>query len=105
MSRPDNLDKEAAIETIITFVQGLEPAPIWNTWYVGTTDDPTIRLYAEHRASYAKSVYVSVDSASTARATEKYLISRYGMDGKRGGKNHPRVVYAFKKLPDTDPPL
>ena len=54
MSKGDNLGKDAAIETIIRFVQSLEPAPIWNSWYVGITDDISRRLFDEHRASYSK---------------------------------------------------
>ena len=105
MSRADSLGKDAAIEAIIRFIQSLEPAPIWNTWYVGITDDPSRRLFEEHKASYTKSIYFSLDSAATARSVERLLIDGYGMDGRPGGGEYPRFVYAFKKLPDTDPPL
>lgn len=104
MSRPDSLRKDVAIETIIRFVKSLDPAPIWSEWYVGTTDEPTRKLFADHKAPYSKSVYVSVDSAATARAVEKYLISQYGMDGHPRREEYPRFVYAFKKLKDTEPP-
>jgi len=105
MSRPDSLMKDEAIETILRFVQSLEAAPIWNEWYVGTTDEPQRKLYEEHRASYTKSTYISVNYPATAKAVEEHLIRRYGMDGKRGGKEYPLFVYAFKKLRDTEPPL
>ena len=105
VSRYDLLGKDAALEKIIRFVQTLEPAPIWDSWCVGITDDPIRRLYEEHGASYAKNIFVTVDSPGTARAVEKYLISNYGMDGGSGGSEYPRAVYAFKKLKDTDPPL
>jgi hypothetical protein len=63
------------------------------------------KLYEEHRASYTRSIYISVDYQATARAVEDYLIKRYGMDGEPGGKTYPLFVYAFKKLRDTKPPL
>ena len=105
MSRYDLLGKDAAIEKIIRFVQTLEPARIWDSWYVGITDDPIRRLYEEHNASYTKSIFVSTDTPGTARAVEKYLISHYGMAGGSGGSENPRAVYAFKKLKDTEPPM
>jgi len=105
MSRPDNLTKDEAIEAIIRFVQSLEPAPIWSEWYAGTTDQPQRELYEEHRASYTKSMYISVNYPATAKAVEEYLIRRCGMDGKPRGKAYPLFVYAFKKLRDTEPPL
>ena len=105
MSLFDMLGKDAAVEKIIRFIQSTEEAPIWNDWYVGITDDVTRRLYEEHRASYNKSTYVSVDSAATARSVEKFLIERYGMDGRPGGGENPLYVYAFRKLRDTEPPL
>ena len=104
MSRADALRKEAAVEKITRFIRSLEPSPIWSTWYVGITGDPERRLYGEHRAPYAESIYVSVDSEATARSVEKFLIEHYGMDGSPGGGEHPWIVYAFKKLADTDPP-
>jgi hypothetical protein len=105
MSRYDLLEKDAAIEKIIRYVQSVDPAPIWNEWYVGITDDPLRRLYEEHKASYTRSVFVSVDFPRTARAVEKYLIDQYGMDGSPGGSEYPRAIYVFKKLSDTDPPI
>jgi hypothetical protein len=105
ISRFDNLGKDAAIETIIRFVQSLEPAPIWSEWYVGTTDDINRRLYEEDGATHTKSFYASVYSAATARNVEKHLITRYRMDGKPSGVDNPRFVYAFKETKDTDSPL
>jgi hypothetical protein len=101
----DMLQKDAAIERLIRYIQSIEIAPIWESWYVGITDDPTRRLYLEHKAPATKSVIVSVDSGSTARSVEKYLIDRYGMEGNPGGDENPHYVYVFKKSADTDPPL
>jgi len=105
MSRPDNLGKDAAIETIIRFVQTLEPAPIWSEWYVGITADPKKRLYEEHKAPFTRSIYIAVESEGIARSVEKFLIESYGMAGNPGGGENPRFVYAFKKTATTDPPL
>ena len=99
------LGKDAAIEKIIRFIHSTEPTPLWNDWYVGITNDVTRRLYEEHRAPYNKSIYVSVDSAATARSVGRFLVNSYGMDGRADGAEFPRFVYAFRKLPDTDPPL
>jgi len=101
----DALGKDAAIERTLRYVGSLEAAPVWNDWYVGITRDVSRKLYAERRAPSMRSIYVSVDSAATARDVEKYLIDCHGLDGRPGGAEYPRYVYAFKKLPDTDPPL
>ena len=104
MSLFEILGKDAAIEKIINYIYSTEPAPIWNNWYVGITGDVSKRLYQEHRAPYYKSVYVSVDSAATARSVKEFLISRFGMDGRPEAGEYPWYVYAFRKTPDTDPP-
>lgn len=105
MSRAENQTKEAALEAILRYIQSSESAPIWSEWYIGTTPFITERLYKEHKASYTKSFYVTVESAAIARDVEKYFIDQYRMDGRPDKSDSPRYVYVFKKLVDTDPPL
>jgi hypothetical protein len=105
MSRFDILGKEEAIEKIIGFIQGADAEPIWSNWYVGITENPSRRLYEEHRASISGSTYVVVESERVARGVEKFLIETYGMGGNPGGGDNPRFVYAFKMRTDTEPPL
>ena len=97
--------KDQIIEKIIRFVQSIDVAPIWNTWYIGIANDPSRRLYVGHDAIASKSLIIPIDSATTARSTESYLVNHYGMDGARCGGDNPQYVYVFKKTHDPDPCL
>jgi hypothetical protein len=97
--------KDEAIERILRFIQSVDVAPIWNTWYIGITNDASRRLYVEHKAIASKSLIIAVDSSNTARSVESYLVNHYGMDGAPGGGDNPQYVYVFKKTHDTDPYL
>jgi hypothetical protein len=104
MSIFDILGKEAAINEIAKFIQGRERRPLWNRWYVGVTDNPSRRLYAEHNASSNESIVLTVESEAVARSVEKFFVERYGTAGNPGGGENPRFVYAFKMMPQTRPP-
>jgi len=84
--------KDQAIEKIIRFVQSINVATIWNTWHIGIANDPSRRLYAEHKAIASKSLIIPIDSATTARSIESYLVNHYGMDGAPGGDDNPQYV-------------
>ncbi len=77
----------------------------YSAWYVGVCRDPKERLFQEHRVveSGGLWVYRRTDSPETAEAVEDLFVNRHGADGRPGTEENPTYVYAYKKVPGTDP--
>ena len=77
----------------------------YSAWYVGVCRDPKERLFKEHRVveSGGLWVYRRTDSPETAEAVEDLFVNRHGADGRPGTEENPTYVYAYKKVPGTDP--
>lgn len=73
-------------------------------WYVGVTNDIRRRAL-EHELSglvFQEDLF----DADIARAVERHFVEQQHTDGAPGGGDEgSTIVYAFKKTPDTDPPL
>ena len=71
-------------------------------WYVGITEHPTQRLYADHRVDEENNhpIFKQALSVADARAAEKELLSN-GCQGDTGGGANPDHVYAYKIASNT----
>lgn len=71
-------------------------------WYVGITEHPTQRLYADHRVDEENNHPITKKALTVAdaRAAEKALLS-YGCHGDTGGGFEPLYVYAYKTTSNT----
>lgn len=73
--------------------------------YIGITSDINNRLFIDHNVSKKSGhwTYRTASSNDIAREVEKYFLNE-GMDGGGGGGDYTsKIVYAYKKTPNTDP--
>lgn len=76
----------------------------YSNWYVGITNDPQARLFAEHKVSKEKGrwIYSKASTARGARDTEEYIINEYGTQGDVGGGDDlSKWVYAYHITENT----
>lgn len=77
----------------------------YSDWYVGITNDPKKRLFAEHGVDEKRGqwIYAPVDTNEVARTVEDYFLNQ-GCDGSGGGgDNSSTTTYAYKKTTNTNP--
>ena len=79
---------------------------IYNSWYVGISDDPKRRLFQEHLIIEDKDIWIwtRCQSSLSARLVEDYFVNRLVTDGGvGGGDGNSTYVYAYRKTSTSRP--
>lgn len=70
----------------------------YRDWYCGIASDPRKRLFSDHGVDEKKDAWIFSDCGdeSTARACERYFLSKGCKGAEGGGDWQTKYVYAYK---------